>query len=374
MLGGALLDDVPGLVLRCEEEGATVGHAVGLLHVVGHDHDGHLVAQLGDGVLDAAGRRRVEGRTRLVHQQHVGLHGQGPGDAEPLLLPTRQRAARRGEAVPHLAPQSGPDERLLDEVGLLRRLDAGQLEAGEDVVADAHGRERVGLLEHHADAHADLLGPHAGPVDVLAVEEHLAGERGARHQLVHAVEQPEEGRLAASGRADERGDVAGRHLQVDPLEHEVVAEPSAGVAGLERRRPGRRAAEQLDRWSTRQRVGVDDLGRRRGDHLGERVIGLAGLVLLCVGRAGDAAGAVVAGTVGHGEDPSWRATIGAPGGGRASSMSSNDGAGAPCGRPPGPAARAVAPDEPGDCEQDEHDDHEHSAPVNPRSMAEASGC
>ena len=88
--------------------------------------------------------------------------------------------------------------------------DAGQLEPGEHVVADGHGRERVRLLEHHADAHAHLLGAHAPAVDVVAVEQDLAVERGAGDQLVHAVEHPQEGRLAAAGRADERGDLAAR--------------------------------------------------------------------------------------------------------------------------------------------------------------------
>ncbi len=120
------------------------------------------------------------------------------------------------------------------------------LRPGEHVVADVHGRERVRLLEHHADAHADLLGAGAGRVDVLAVEPDLPGERGARHQLVHAVEQPQEGGLAAARRPDERGDLAGRHVQVDALEHEVVAEPGAGVDGLERRRTGRWPALEVD--------------------------------------------------------------------------------------------------------------------------------
>ena len=85
-----------------------------------------------------------------------------------------------------------------------------------------------------------------GRVDVLAVEQDLAVERGAGHELVHAVEQPEERRLAAARRADERGDLAGLHHEVDVLEHEVVAEPGARVTGLERRGARRRAAVELD--------------------------------------------------------------------------------------------------------------------------------
>ena len=73
-----------------------------------------------------------------------------------------------------------------------------------------HRGERVRLLEHHADAHAHLLRPPACVVDVLAVEQDLAVERGAGNELVHAVQQPQERALAAARRTDERGHLAGR--------------------------------------------------------------------------------------------------------------------------------------------------------------------
>ena len=51
-----------------------------------------------------------------------------------------------------------------------RHVDAGELQAGQHVLADGHGRERVGLLEHHADPAPHVGGPGAGAVDVVAVE------------------------------------------------------------------------------------------------------------------------------------------------------------------------------------------------------------
>jgi hypothetical protein len=149
---------------------------MGLLHVVGDDHDRHVVTELADGLLDPGGRGRVERRAGLVHEQDVGVHGERAGDAQALLLAARERTPRRVEPVLDLAPQAGPRERLLDQGVLVAALDPGELQAREHVLPDRHGRERVGLLEHHADPHADLLGPHAGPVDVGAVEEHLARE------------------------------------------------------------------------------------------------------------------------------------------------------------------------------------------------------
>src|SRR5215211_3986244 len=56
------------------EEGGLVGHARGLLHVVGHDHDRVVALELQHQVLDLAGRDRVERGARLVHQDHVGLN------------------------------------------------------------------------------------------------------------------------------------------------------------------------------------------------------------------------------------------------------------------------------------------------------------
>ena len=47
-----------------------------------------------------------------------------------------------------------------------------------------------------------------GAVDVVAVEQDLAGERGAGDELVHPVEHAQEGRLAAARRSDQGGDLA----------------------------------------------------------------------------------------------------------------------------------------------------------------------
>ena len=217
----------------------------------------------------------------------------------------------------------GPGQRPLDQrVLVVAALQPGQLEPGEDVVADGHGRERVGLLEHHAHPQPDLLGPDALAVDVLAVEEHLAGQRGARHQLVHAVEQAQEGRLAAAGGADERRHLTGGHHQVDALEHEVVAEPGAGVARLERGGSGGR--------TTRDRAAGGVAGRPRS------------------GRRGRprAARSLVGG--GHGAGVSLRARE------RRRRSRRATGAGA-----------AVAPDDPGDEEEGEHDQHQHERPGEP---------
>ena len=51
---------------------------------------------------------RVERGARLVHQHDVGLDRERAGDAEALLLTTREREAALLELVLHLVPQRGP--------------------------------------------------------------------------------------------------------------------------------------------------------------------------------------------------------------------------------------------------------------------------
>ena len=160
---------------------------------------------------------------------------------KPLLLAAGQAAAGLREPGLHLVPEPGAGQALLDQgcpVGLAARRQAAEAEARQHVVGDRHRRERVGLLEDHADPAAGVGGPLVGVVDVdlgLADQEHLAGQAGAGHQLVHPVEDAQERRLAAAGRPDQRGDGTGGHLEVDPLEHLVGTEPGAHLDGAQPR-------------------------------------------------------------------------------------------------------------------------------------------
>ena len=114
------------------------------------------------------GRDRVERRARLVHQDHVGLDREAARDAQPLLLPARERVRRLLELVLDLVPRARPaSSALLDDVVevLAPALDA---RTERDVVVDRL-RERVRLLEHHADAAAHFDRVDLGRVQVVAV-------------------------------------------------------------------------------------------------------------------------------------------------------------------------------------------------------------
>ena len=96
-------------------------------------------------------------------------------------------------------------ERALDDLVHVA-LHAEHARAERDVVVDRLG-ERVRLLEDHADPLAHLDRVDVGGVEVLAVVEDLALDRGAGDQVVHPVEAADQGGLAAARGADQRGDL-----------------------------------------------------------------------------------------------------------------------------------------------------------------------
>ena len=189
-----------------QEERGLVRDAAGLLHVVRDDDDGVAILELAHQVLDARGGDRVQGRSRLIHEQHVGLHGEQARDAQPLLLAAREAHGGFLQPVVHLVPQRGALEAALyDFVQLAALFDAVHARAVSDVVVDGHG-ERVGLLEHHA--HALAQGRHGvGREQVLALKLDLAGDAHPFDQVVHAVERAQKRGFATARRADERGDL-----------------------------------------------------------------------------------------------------------------------------------------------------------------------
>ena len=155
----------------------------------------------------------------------------GPGDAEPLLLPTGEAHGRLLEAVLHLVPERGLAEGLLDDVVEVV-LHARQPGAEGDVVVDRL-RERVRLLEHHADALAHLDRVDAGVVEIDAVVHDLAVDPSRLDEVVHPVEAAQHGGLATAGRADERGDLVLVDLEVDVPDGLEVAVEDVEVLHVE---------------------------------------------------------------------------------------------------------------------------------------------
>src|SRR6202453_4285095 len=124
-------------------EGGLVGDARGLLHIVGDDRDGVVLRQLLDQLLDLGSRNRIERRTGLVEQDHLGPHRDGAGDAEPLLLAAGQAEAAGVQLVLDLVPQRAAAQRLFDATV---HFGFGNLliepDAEGDVLIDRHRKRR----------------------------------------------------------------------------------------------------------------------------------------------------------------------------------------------------------------------------------------
>ena len=150
----------------------------------------------------------------------LGPRRQGPGNAESLLLAAGERGRGVLQSLADFIPEAGLLERLLDDLvfALARRsLARKRAESGGDVVADRHRGKRRRALEHHADVASHLDRVHAARVEVAPVEEHFALHARQRHRLVHAVEAPQQRRLPAPRRADDRG-----HLAIGEVDRHVA--------------------------------------------------------------------------------------------------------------------------------------------------------
>ena len=222
----------------------------------------------------APGRGRVEGAARLVHQQHLGPHGQRAGDAQPLLLAAGQTAAGLAEPGLDLVPQAGPGEALLDErrsLGLAAGREAAQPEAGQHVVGDGHGGERVGLLEHHADPAAGVGGALVGVVDVdLAVADSSTSPASVapgtsscmRLRMRRNVDLPQpDGPISAVT-------VCAGISRLIRVEHLAGAEPGADVDRAQPRTAGASPAPSLRRAPLRRPARSGWSGRGRASSCG----------------------------------------------------------------------------------------------------------
>src|SRR5665648_547789 len=98
------------------EEGGALRNPRGLLHVVGDDDDGVLLLQLLHQILDAHRGDGIERRGGLVHQDDVGLDGDGAGYAEPLLLAAGEVQGALLQLVLDLVPEGGRAQGVLHQL------------------------------------------------------------------------------------------------------------------------------------------------------------------------------------------------------------------------------------------------------------------
>jgi hypothetical protein len=143
---------------------------------------------------------RVEGRQRLVQQQHLGLDRERPRERDALLLAAGHLV---GEPV-GLCPEPDELEHVAGALLALRVLDPPQPQPEGDVLPRRHVREQRVGLEHHA--HAALV--RGQRRDVLAPDHDAPAVR-----LLEAGDQAQGGGLAAAGRAEQRHQLAGARVR-----------------------------------------------------------------------------------------------------------------------------------------------------------------
>src|SRR3984893_12499682 len=204
-------------------EGGLVRDARGLLHVVGDDVDCVVLRQFLDQFLDLGGRTRIERRAWLIEQNNLGPNGDGAGDAKPLLLAAGQAESAGVELVLDLVPQRAAAQRLFDTAV---HLGSGNLfvepPPERDVLVDRH-RKRRRFLKHHADPGAQQIEIEFGIKHAGGIQHDLTGRALAGIEIIHAIEDPQQRRLAAAGRSDEGGDAIGAECEIDVLQRVVFA-------------------------------------------------------------------------------------------------------------------------------------------------------
>ena len=208
----ALLDDLP-LV----HEDHAIADLAGELHLVGDDHHRHALArELAHDEQHLPDELGIERRGDLVEEHHVRLHHQRPRDRHPLLLAARELMRVLRRPWPRARPaQAARGARL----GLLAAHPADPPRRERHVVQHGQVRKQIELLEDHPDSLADRRHVGALARDLLALE-----EDPPRVERLEQVDAAEQRALAAPARADDDEHLAGGDVEVDPVEHEVVAE------------------------------------------------------------------------------------------------------------------------------------------------------
>ena len=178
-------------------------------------------------VQDLADENRVQCRRDLVQQEQFRVRGERACDGDALLLATRQAI----RVLLRLVLQADAVQQLHAALVCATLLPAVHLAGGQGhVVQHRHVREQVVVLEHDADARADLIRVRAWVRDVLAGQEDLAVVDPL--QQVRAAQQR---RLTRARGAQEDHDLVRSDVQVQATQDDVVAEALDDADGAQDR-------------------------------------------------------------------------------------------------------------------------------------------
>ncbi len=175
---------------------------------MGDDDHGHaVIGQIPHNVQHFADQLGIECGGRLIKEQCLRLHSQGPGDGHTLLLTAR-------EHVRSCLCLAGKSYLLKELHGFFFRFllihMLGQHRSQGHIVQHVLQGEEVESLEYHAHVFAEGPDIRILFAEVLSLVDHLAGGRGL--QLVDAAK---EGTLAGTGGSDDAHHFAFFYLYVD---------------------------------------------------------------------------------------------------------------------------------------------------------------
>ena len=247
-LGGGGFDDAAFV-----HEGDLVGDFSGEVEFVGYDEHGHSgLGEVSDDLEDFADEFGVEGGGWFVEEHKFGVHGEGSGDGDALLLAAGELG---GVGVGFVGEADAGEEGLGGLGGLVAGLAEDLDGAFGDVLEGGHVGEEVEALEDHSCG-AALPGYFWGAEGVeavvgLAIADEFAVEpEGSGVESFELVDAAEEGGLAGAGGSDDADDLAGVDLEGDAIEGAVAGEGLADVDGVDHWR-GHRAVPRAKRRSMR---------------------------------------------------------------------------------------------------------------------------
>ena len=186
-MSGAFFDDGTGSISD-PEDAEVIGDASGLSQVVGDDDEGDLPAQGEDLFFDDGRCDGIEGAAGFVEKDDFRLEGEGPGDAEALLLSSGELEGAEVEAVRNLWPETHGLQAVLYYFGQPGAWHAVGSEWDFKVLA--YGvRKGVRFLKDHADAAAQGEHVGVGVMDVGAIGGVAASaDLAARNQVGEPVQ------------------------------------------------------------------------------------------------------------------------------------------------------------------------------------------
>ena len=207
----------------------------------------------------AIGSRAEQGSSIRID---LGLDGDGPGDAQALLLAAREAVAGLLQAVRDLVPQAGTAQaasrrsrpcrpcrgRARGCAGRRRR--CRRSTSGTGWASGTPCRPARGAASTSTLRVVDVPGRRGG----------CRPRPGSRRSVVHPVEAAQEGGLAAAGGADQR-----RHLPVADVEVDVEQRLLGAVPEIDlaRRHLGGRRPPPASAWRHRGRLELDCHGYHR---------------------------------------------------------------------------------------------------------------